>query len=217
MRILKRLFRGGDELKDIGLRKEISKMSMFENDQIAPVNPARQKALMDGSIMMPDKSLAPMYRQQKSKSQDNAIKKKSLTLLGAPPGFKDPTLSPTKGKSHSDDEDDLVKTKEKGEEGFEGENGDLSPVRPRYLAARKAPPFDSYFETLNIEIGENRDVIRRVYMAIGGLIAETDLFPEKGKNRANFALEDEVQNKINEIEVDSAEQEEIALRKKGLE
>ena len=211
------VIRGGDELKEIGLRKEISKMKMFEKDQVAPVNPARQRALLDGT-MMSDRSQLPMYRQQKSKSQDNGtLKKKSMTLLGVPPGFKDPSLSPTKTKSHSDDENENGKEKEKVEEGVGGGEGELEPIRPKYLSVKKAAPFDSYFETLNIEIGENRDIIRKIYMAIGGLISEDDLFPDRANKVTNFMLEDEVQQKINENEVDVAEQEEIALRKKGLE
>ena len=73
-------------------------------------------------------------------------------------------------------------------------------IKPRYLSSKKKGPFDHFFETLNIEISENRDIIRKMYMAIGGLLTEGDIFPEKASNKNAFMIEEEIQNKMSENE-----------------
>lgn len=187
-------------------------MAMLQNEQMPPVQTAR--TMKDSPRMDKMSSTPRTQRFEPLKKGEEPAPKKNLTLLGVPPGFEAEDDSPNKLQP-SEKEVELDKEKRDNDSG--SDLGELKPTKPRYLNAPKRGPFDKFFETLNIEIAENREIIRKMYMAIGGLITEDDLFPERAQKRHNFMLEDERNNKINEIETESAEQEDSLLAKRGLE
>ena len=193
--------RGGDEVNEIGLRKEIAKLGVFENDQAAPP-PIRGS--QNGSMLSESISGRTLRFE---KPVADPTKKKLMTLLGIPPGLEEVVKR------------ELLKSASFGESVLD-EKADGESSKPKFLSGKKKMPLDEYFETLNIEIIENKELVRKVYMAIGGLITPEQLFPGKVKaNKAtNFMDDEEIQNKLNEIEGDQTEQEQQApVKKKGLE
>ena len=154
---------------------------------------------------------------RRQKKEEEIETKKCLTLLGplvGPEGGEEDALASTT-------ETAVVKETPKDEEGGEVEQPMpivTKNVKPRFLMPKKKGPFDKFFEMLNVDINENRQIVRHVYMVLGGLLEENGDSPQRSTITSNFMMEEETQNKLSEAEAgENFLQEEAALAKKGLE
>ena len=118
--------------------------------------------------------------------------KKIMTLLGQPSTLPpDPVLNT---KPAAKEEDTRRETARGGKlqplKPQSTMTSMFSPrVKPKYLEPQKKGAFDLYFETLNVEIEENKALVRMMYMLMGGLIDESEVNPNKKKSM--LANEDE--------------------------
>ena len=147
-----------------------------------------------------EKKLAFLNTNEAGQKHD-VTHKKIMTLLGQPPTL--PQESITHNKSVTKNEDYKRESARK----MDSARANLSKtqaislslpsprVKAKYLEPQKKGPFDLYFETLNVEIEENKALIRMMYMLMGGLIQETDVNPNATKKKVNFAIEDEARPK----------------------
>ena len=133
-----------------------------------------------------------------------ATHKKAMTLLGSPPVLpKDPHTALTNIQRGPDEENKKAfnRRPDIGKQQLLPQipsNTTDRRVKPKYLKSNKKGAFDFYFETLNVEIGENRELLRMMYMLMGGMIDEATINPDASKNGAHFALEDDTKLRLEE-------------------
>lgn len=129
--------------------------------------------------------------------------KKIITLLGQPSVLPpDPVLPSKSGAKEDDTKKDTRRKVDTGKNQFQlskmqSLQGTMtSPrVKPKFLEPQKKGAFDLYFETLNVEIEENKTLVRMMYMLLGGLIDEADVNPNVAKKNKNYVLDDEMKPK----------------------